>query len=114
MSHKRFYQRMQPDLSSHVRASIDAVGGQHDPQTGHYGELHYAGCSTLDRAKEIKRALFRAAGYHKVSMSAQIVQDADGSYRVVFKAINKEHARAYVKARYGDNPPYTPRRRTDG
>jgi hypothetical protein len=111
MPHKRFYQRQAPDLSAHVQASIDAVGGVHDPLTGHYGELHHTGCESRERAAEIKRALYRAAGYKKVSMSARIVEDIDGTHRVIFKAINKEHARAYVKTRYGDNPPYKPGRR---
>jgi hypothetical protein len=112
MPHQKFFMRKSPDLSHYIQASKDAAGGVHDPATGHFGELHHTGCESRERALEIKRALFRAAGYHKCSVAVRIVQDADGTHRVIFTAIDKEHARAYVKARYGDKPPYTPRKRT--
>jgi hypothetical protein len=101
--HAKFYQRMQPDLTAYVQASIDAVEGKFHPETGHYGTLHYHGCADRARAEEIKRALYRAAGYLKVSMHAKIVPQSDGTFRVEYKAIDKESARRYVKAKYGDD-----------
>jgi hypothetical protein len=110
--HSSFYRRTQPDVSHLVRASLDSVNGSPDSETGWYGTLHYTGCETRARAEEIRKALYRAARYFKVSMAVDpIVADPDGTFRLIYRAINKEHARAYVKAKYGKDPsnwPYRP------
>jgi len=101
--------RKEPILDHYVHASIEAVNGVCDPDTGHYGTLVYTGSETLDRAKEIKQALFRSAYYmhsHKiadVSMSADIKKQPGGTYNVTFRAINKAHARMHVLAKYGED-----------
>ena len=101
--------RKEPILDNYVQASIDAVNGIHDPDTGHYGTLVYAGIETRERALEIKQSLFRCAYYmhsHKiadVSMSAEIKKAKDGTFNVEFRAINKQHARAYLLATKGED-----------
>ena len=101
--------RKQPIMDDYVRASIDAVNGIHDPETGHFGRLVYTGIETRDRAAEIKQALFRSAYYmhtHKqadVSMSAEVKKQEDGTFNVEYVAINKAHARAAVIAKYGED-----------
>lgn len=107
-------------MDEYILASINSVGGVHHPETGYYGTLHYTGCESRDRAKEIVQALFRSASYmHRnkladVSMSATVHPAEDGTYFVKFAAINKAHARAYVVNHYGTDRSkwaYDPRRR---
>jgi hypothetical protein len=103
-----------------VQASIDAVSGVHDSETGWYGTLHYTGCETRERAKEISDALFRCAYYmhtHKgpsVGMNTKIARADDGTYTVEFRATDKAFARAAVVAKYGEDRskwPYDPRKK---
>lgn len=104
----------EPNLRPHLRHSVDEAGGKHHPETGYYATLHYAGIETEERAKEIKNALFRAGRGMGYAVDAKVHHDdSDGTWYVEFSAINKQHARAYVTARYGNNPskwPYSPNR----
>jgi hypothetical protein len=111
-------QRKQPVLDQYIKASIDAAGGKYDPDTGWYGTLHYTGCGTRDRAKEIVQALHRSAYYmctHNIAdvgANCKIIKARDGTYTVEFRASNKAHARAAVIAKYGEDRskwPYNPR-----
>lgn len=105
--------RKEPILDDYVRASVSQANGIHN-EVGHYATLHYVGCPTRERATEIKQALFRAAKHCGYSMSAQIVKDADGSFRVTFRAVDKQLARKYVLEKYGPDRskwPYDPRRK---
>jgi hypothetical protein len=107
-------QRKEPILDHLVQASVDQAQGVCDPDTGHYGTLVYAECKDLARAKEIVQALHRSAGHLKVSMSAKPNKQADGTYDVEFRAIDKAHARAFVIAKYGEDRskwPYDPRKK---
>jgi hypothetical protein len=112
--------RKQPIVDHLVQASIDAVGGICDPDTGHFGRLVYAGCESAERAQEIHQALFRCAYYmhtHKiadVSMSAKVKPQKDGTYNVEYVAINKAHARMYqvnTKGQDRNKWAYNPRAR---
>lgn len=103
----------EPIMDEHVRASVAAVEA-FDPETGHYGTLHYVGCPTKERAAEIKQGLFRAAKRIGVSMSATVVKAGDGTWTVEFRAIDKAKAREHVLAKYGSDRskwPYDPRAR---
>lgn len=116
-------QRKQPVLDDWIMASVSQTGGlgKHHPETGHYGTLVITGLSGREEADEYKKALFRCAHYLSrhgtapVSMHAdKPVQQADGSWSVSFRAIDKTIARAHVLARYGNDRskwPYDPRRR---
>ena len=100
----------QPVLDDHVLASVSSVAS-YDPETGHYGECRYTGCASRDRAKEIVQGLHRAAKRQEVSMAARIEPGEDGTFDVVYSAVNKAHARAYVLAKYGSDRskwPYSP------
>ena len=100
----------QPVLDDHVLASVNSVDAYH-PETGHYGECRYTGCASRDRAKEIVQGLHRAAKRQEVSMAARVEAEEDGTFTVVFSAVNKAHARAYVLAKYGKDRskwPYSP------
>ena len=101
----------EPVMDEHVRASVNAVENFH-PDTGHYGELHYTGCASKERAVEIKQGLYRAAKRLGYSMHAAVVKDGD-AWKVVYKAIDKAKAREYVLATYGSDVtrwPYSPRK----
>jgi hypothetical protein len=105
--------RKEPITDDILRASIDQAGGVYDAN-GHYAELTYAGCPTRERAAEIKQALYRSGKYVKVSVATQIVKADDGTFSVVFKAIDKAVARKYVLEKYGTDRsqwPYDPRAR---
>lgn len=106
--------RKEPVLDDYVRASIDGVNGEHDPETGFYATLHYAGCETRERATEIRQALFRAANHVKVSMNATVLPADDGTFFVEFRAIHKSYGRNYIKNKAnGDrrNLAYDPRKK---
>ena len=60
----------EPLLDEHVKASINAVDGNPDSETGHYGTLHITGIDSRERAKELHQALFRAASRQKVWVPA--------------------------------------------
>jgi hypothetical protein len=112
--------RTQPVLDDYVWASINAVNGVYDSETGHYGKLVYSGCETEERALEINRALNRSASYmhtHKqadVGMNSRVKRASDGTWEVEFAAVSKAHARAYVIQKYGSDRskwPYDPRKK---
>jgi hypothetical protein len=100
-------------LDHEVQASITQSNGTHDPATGWYTVLHHTGCPDYDRAKEIKRALYRSARHLHVSLHTRIFRAADGTQTVEFVAINKDHGRAYIQQQSGGDPrrlaynPYT-------
>lgn len=104
--------RKEPILDDYLRASIDQANGQYDPETGHYATLHYVGCESRERAKEISQGLYRAARHVKCSVQATVLPADDGTYTVEFRAIDKSMARKYVLQKYGTNRanwPYDPR-----
>jgi len=79
-----------------------------------YARLVYAGVPDKERAAEIKRGLFRSAKAFGISVSVDTVKAEDGTLQLHYKTHSKAEARAYVVAKYGDNPnawPYNPRRR---
>lgn len=92
--------RKPPILDHYVQASIE--GGMDD--SGHYGELVYAGVEDELRAIEIRRALFRSAKHLGVSLKADVEQAADGTHQIRFKAIDKATARAYISAQAQGDP----------
>jgi hypothetical protein len=105
--------RKEPILDHLLHASVAHVNGVYHPETGHYGELVYAGCPTRDRAKEIKQALFRAGKHTGHSVTAWIVANGD-AFDVHFKAIDKTKAREYMLQHYGSDRskwPYSPYKR---
>lgn len=94
-------------------ASVNA--GEMHPETGHYPEMTYFGIEDVERASEIKRALFRSAGHMGVSMRAEVEQATDGSFQVRYNAVDKAKARAWLIQTYGpdrQNWPYNPRARS--
>ena len=106
--------RKEPILDDHLRASVTQANGVHDPDTGHYAVIHYTGCGTRERAKEIKQALHRSARHVGVSVSTEIVKAGDGTFTVKYRAIHKSFARKYMIDHYGPdtaNWPYRPRER---
>ncbi len=113
--------RKEPVLDAHILASVEQAGGigHHDPETGHYAELVIRDLATREEAAEWSRALHRSAyfmsrhGVADVSVKAKISKDGKG-YKIVFRAVDKTCARAYVLATYGEDRskwPYDPRRR---
>lgn len=107
-------QRKEPVLDHVLQASVDQAGGKYDPQTGQYAEVHYRGIETADRAKEIVRSLHRSGRFMKLSVMTKTVRDGDG-YKVICRAVNKEHARKYIQEKAGGDPrnlAYNPYART--
>lgn len=101
----------QPVLDDQVKASMNVVGGVFDPTNGFYGVIHYTGCETEERAKEIIQGLHRAAKRIGVSMSAKALREDDESWTVKYFAIDKAMARKYVLEHYGEDRskwPYSP------
>lgn len=105
-------------MDEYVHASINAVNGIPDPETGHYGHLVYAGIENPERALRLKRNLYNAAMFmHRnkiadVGMHADIRKEEDGTYSIDFFAVDKAMAREYVLRTYGDDParwPWSPR-----
>jgi hypothetical protein len=94
-----------PFTYDHIQQSVECGLNE---QTGHYGELLYTGCEDEERAKEIKRSLYRCAKQLGFSMKAEIEPGAGSSFQVRFKAIDKTAARAYVRRTYGNKMPYNP------
>jgi hypothetical protein len=84
--------RKPPILDHYVQASID--GGRDD--AGHYKELLYGGVEDAERAREIRRALFRSAKHLGVSLKCDVEPAADGTHAVRFHAIDKTVARAHI------------------
>jgi hypothetical protein len=106
----------EPLLDEHVKASVNAVDGIPDSETGWYGTLHIADIESRERAKELKQALFRAAKRQGVSMNAEIKDAVDGTLYIEFRAISKAHARAFIIKKYGPDRskwPYDPRRKSN-
>jgi len=106
--------RVEPVLDAELQASIDQSNGECDPATGWYSTLHYAGCADYDRAKEIKRALYRSARHFKVSLTTKIFRADDGTFTVEFTAISKAHGQAYIAAKAQGDPSrlaYNPHKR---
>ena len=66
--------------------------------------MHHTGCETRERAKEIKRALYRSARHLKVSLTTEVFQAADKTWTVAFTPINKAHGRAFIAAQSGGDP----------
>jgi hypothetical protein len=101
--------RKEPVLDEYIRASIREAEGKCHPETGHYSTLVIHGIESREEAAEVKRALYRAALWlHRntdlnCSMSAKPKKNADGTYRVEFRAINKDHAYAYMVKQYGED-----------
>lgn len=88
--------------------------------TGDYAVLVMNGIPSREDAKEVKRALHRAALWlHRntdlnCSVRTEIKKNTDGSFSVEFRAINKDHAHAYMIRQYGEDMskwPYSPWRR---
>ena len=111
--------RKEPVLDEYIRASIRQADGKCHPDTGHYAPLVIQGLPTRDEAREVVRALHRSSYWlHKntdlnCSVSAKPVKNLDGSYRVDFFAINKDHTYRYMIEKYGPDPekwPYSTNR----
>lgn len=105
--------RKEPVLDHLLHASVAHVNGVYHPETGHYGELVYAGCPTRERAQEIRRALFRSGKHTGHSVTATIVKNGE-VFDVHFKAIDKTMAKQYMLQRYGTDRtkwPYSPWRK---
>lgn len=85
-----------------------------DETNGHYTELVYGGIGDMDRARRIKCNLYNAAKHLGYSMTATI-ETAGREYQVRYKAISKQHARAYILSKYGKDRsawPYDPRKKS--
>jgi hypothetical protein len=109
-------------MDDYIWASINATNGVHDPETGFYGTLVYAGCESRDRASQIEKALRRCAFYmfhHKqadIGMHASIKNKHDGTYDVEFVAVKKAYTYKYLIDRYGSDKsrwPYDPTKRNE-
>lgn len=96
--------RLEPILDHEVQAAIDHANGSFDPGTGHYATLDHTGCETYKRAQEIKRALYRAARHHHVSLMTEIIRAPDSTWTVRFTPVNKSHGRAFVARQSGGDP----------
>jgi hypothetical protein len=98
------WNRLPPLLDDEILASKN--GAVMDSDTGKYKELIYRdGLKTKDAALDIRRALYRAAKRQKVGLAAAVEQRGS-EFVVRYQAINKDHAKAYVAAKYGANMPY--------
>jgi hypothetical protein len=110
------WRRRKEPLTDHlIKASVDAVNGIPDGETGRYGTLTYTGMDSKERAQEIRKSLFRCAKYLGFSMHAKPpAKQADGTYSIELTAISKKHAQAFVARTYGPDRskwPYDPRRK---
>lgn len=92
--------RKGPILDHYVQASIE----RGMDEAGHYGELVYAGVEEEERAREIRRALFRSAKHLGVSLKADLERDAAGAWAIRFRAIDKAIGRAYIRQKTGGDP----------
>lgn len=103
-------QRKEPITDEHLQKSIDGKADDQDRVIWHGMEILYAGCETRERANEIRQALFRSAYHLKVSVSAEVEKQPDGTYAVRFQAHSKAAAKKYMLERYGskENFPYNP------
>lgn len=103
--------RKGPFLDAEILASVERA--EMDTETGKYATLVYAGCESAERAKEIVRALHRAAKRQGFSVHAE-TKRSGGKWHIHYTAISKEHARRYVVQTYGTDRsawPYNPRAR---
>jgi hypothetical protein len=89
--------RTEPVLDHVIRMSIDRANGTHHPESGRYAEVVLNGMSSVDHAREIRRALYRSARYMKVSLDAKIERSPGGGHQIRFTVVNKEHAQAYIE-----------------
>lgn len=93
--------RKEPILDHYVQASIE----QGIDEAGHYGKLTYAQVEDHERAKEIRRALFRSANHLGVSLKCDLVQDpVSGNWNIPFRAIDKAVARAHIARQVNGDP----------
>jgi hypothetical protein len=95
------WKQRKSNYDAHLNASINLVGGVHDPDTGRYGTLRDTGHPTKDAAMDVQRGLYASGKHVGVSVKCTIVAEPDGTYTVEFFTINKQHARAYVLQKYG-------------
>jgi hypothetical protein len=109
--------RKLPITDEYINASVNLVNGVHDPESGHYGLLVISGLESRDEAVEYKNSLFRCAKYLGYSVWVdKPVKDANGSYSLIYRAINKAHARRWILSQHGTDRnawPYDPRRKKD-
>ena len=108
------YRMRKSNFDAHLKASMDQAGGKFDAETGEYATLRDTGHKTREAAVEVQRGIFNARRYVGVKAKVKIVAEADGSYSVEFAAVNPDHARAYMIAKYGTDRtkwPYDPRKK---
>jgi len=96
--------RLEPILDHEIQAAIDHADGKFNPGTGWYATLDHTGCETFDRAREIKRALYRSARHLGVSLHTELIRAADNTWTVRFTPISKPHGQAYVARQSGGDP----------
>src|SRR5579859_2402760 len=83
-----------------IRESINKADGRYDEATGHYATLAVKGIASLERAREMKTNLRKAAFYHYVSLAAKIEKKWDGSCTLTYVVVNKSHARNYMRQKH--------------
>jgi hypothetical protein len=91
---------------------VRRAGGRHD-DAGRYAELHIRDLADSEEAREYVRALHRSGRFLGYSVHARVSR-AGNSHVVIFRAIDKTHARQHVLQKYGPDRakwPYDPRRR---
>lgn len=115
--------RREPITDDWIMASVTQAGGlgKHHPETGWYATLVINDLADKEEADEYRKSLYRCAHHMSrnnvapLSMSAdRAVRNANGTYSITFRAVDKTLARAHVLARYGNDRskwPYDPRRR---
>lgn len=107
---RQWRKRKDPDTEHLVMASVQ--GGLVNADRGFYKRLQFDGIETLERAHEIRRSMFRCAKRVGYSLKADVVSTTAG-FAVVFFAIDKTKARAWMIKTYGTDRtrwPYNPRR----
>lgn len=106
------------EVDEWVRESIRQANGQHDPVTGWYKPITITGVKNAAEAYEIEKAIRRCAYYlfrkkkHYVSSHVEKRKQPDGSYHVMYVAVHKDYAYAYMIKKYGEDTskwPYPPR-----
>lgn len=96
-------------VDAYIRASVTQAEGKYDAVTGFYKTLVINGIESSDDAKEVEKRL-RASAYHhhrngllSIGVHVSRIKNTDGSYRVEFAAVNKEHTYAYMIQKYGED-----------